>query len=107
METRAKAVYHDAYYKFIKGKVCLVTGGGGTIGSEICRQIVECSPEKLIIIDINEQRAYELQKELIFKYGSEVCFEACIASVLNFNKMDKLFSVYNPQVIFHCAAYHN
>ncbi len=90
---------------FIKGKVCMVTGGGGSIGSELCRQIVRYNPKKLVIIDIYENNAYEIQQELIRKYGTQLPLEVRIASVREFAKMKRLFEEYKPDVVFHAAAH--
>lgn len=90
---------------FINGKVCLVTGGGGSIGSELCRQIVKMNPEKLVVLDIYENNAYEIQQELkIAGYGEDkVIIE--IASVRDADKIRVLFEKYRFDVIFHAAAH--
>lgn len=88
---------------FINDEVCMVTGGGGSIGSELCRQIAACNPKKLIVLDIYENNAYEIQQELLRSGFDKISVE--IASVRDYNKMDKLFKKYNPTVIFHAAAH--
>ena len=86
-------------------KVVLVTGGGGTIGSEICRRIATASPKKLIILDIYENNAYDLEQELIAEYGTNLDLAVEIASVRDRARLDAVFSHYKPQVVFHAAAH--
>ena len=91
-----------AYYR---DKVILVTGGGGSIGSELCRQIAKSSPKRLIIFDIYENNAYDIQQELTRRYGSslDLCVE--IGSVRDRARLEAVFSYYKPQVVFHAAAH--
>ena len=89
----------------INGKICMVTGGGGSIGSELCRQISKYSPKKLIIVDIYENNAYDIQQELILHYGTDLNLDIQIASVRDYNKMDMLFKTERPQLVFHAAAH--
>ena len=91
-----------AYYT---DKIVLVTGGGGTIGSEICRRIATASPKKLIILDIYENNAYDLEQELIAEYGTKLDFAVEIGSVRDRARLDAVFSHYKPQVVFHAAAH--
>ena len=90
---------------FIRDKVVLVTGGGGSIGSELCRQIAANQPKKLIILDIYENNAYDIQQELIRVYGStlDLCVE--IASVRDKVKVEHIFEEYHPDIVFHAAAH--
>lgn len=90
--------------KYIFDKVVLVTGGGGSIGSELCRQIVKFNPKKLIILDIYENNAYELQMELKAKYP-ELDMDVVIASIRDFDRLEDVFKKYNPYVVFHAAAH--
>ncbi len=90
---------------FVKDKVCMVTGGGGSIGSELCRQIAAHSPERLIIVDIYENNAYEIQQELIRTYGDALNLDVHIASVRDYAKMTRLFERYRPHLVFHAAAH--
>ncbi len=90
---------------FISGKVCMVTGGGGSIGSELCRQIAKYNPKHLIIVDFYENNAYEIQQELINRYGSSLNLTVHIASVRDFCKMDRIFKTHRPDIVFHAAAY--
>ena len=89
---------------FLKDQVVLVTGGGGSIGSELCRQIAAAGPSKLIIVDIYENNAYEIQQELKRKYP-KLNLIVLIASVRNTNRMNKIFETYLPNVVFHAAAH--
>ena len=89
----------------ISGKTVMVTGGGGSIGSELCRQIASCNPKLLIIVDIYENNAYSIQQELCRKYGRELNLEVRIASVRDSKKVDALFNWFRPDVVFHAAAH--
>ena len=88
----------------IKNKVVLVTGAGGSIGSELCRQIVKYSPEKLVMLDIYENNLYDIEQELKPKYP-KIKFEAVIASVRDKKRLEKVFEMYNPYLVFHAAAH--
>lgn len=90
---------------FISGKVCMVTGGGGSIGSELVRQIVKYSPKQIVIVDIYENNAYEIQQELYMDYGSDINLVTLIASVRDYNKMNLIFKTYRPDIVFHAAAH--
>ncbi len=91
--------------KLIKDKIVVVTGGGGSIGSELCRQIANIGPKQLIIIDIYENSAYAIQQELKRKYNGNLDMEVRIASVRDTKKMDDLFREFRPQIVFHAAAH--
>ena len=93
---------------FINDKVVLVTGGGGSIGSEICRQILDYKPRKLIMFDIYENSTYELKTELDFKYKStehKPDYLALIGSVRDESRLEEVFSTYKPNIVFHAAAH--
>ncbi len=90
---------------FIAGKVCMVTGGGGSIGSELVRQIVKFGPKQIIIVDIYENNAYEIQQELIMEYGSKLDLVTLIASVRDYHRMNQIYLKYKPQIVFHAAAH--
>ena len=90
---------------FIRGKTVLVTGGGGSIGSELCRQIAEYQPERLVILDIAENTTYELQNDLLYKYGNALNMNVEIASVRDKKRLEQIFDTYRPQVVFHAAAH--
>ena len=89
---------------YVRGKVVLVTGGGGSIGSELCRQIAAHDPKQLIIVDIYENNAYEIQQELLRKYPA-LDQVVLIASVRNTNRMDRIFATYRPDIVYHAAAH--
>ena len=91
--------------QFICDKVCMVTGGGGSIGSELVRQIAKYSPKQIIIVDIYENNAYDIQQELRLEYGDTLNLETLIASVRDYAKMESIFKKYRPQVVFHAAAH--
>lgn len=90
---------------YIDGKVVLVTGGGGSIGSELCRQIAQFNPKKLIILDIYENNAYNLQIELEHEYGNRLNLDVIIASVRDRENIYEIFAEHKPQVVFHAAAH--
>lgn len=90
---------------FIEDKVCMVTGGGGSIGSELCRQIVKYNPKQLVIVDIYENNAYEIQQELLMEYGDALDLEVLISSVRDYDKMQLIFDHYRPNLVFHAAAH--
>lgn len=89
---------------YVKDKVVLVTGGGGSIGSELCRQIASHQPKQLIIVDIYENNAYEIQQELIRKYP-KLNLPVLIASVRNTERIDSIFKKYRPNIVYHAAAH--
>lgn len=89
---------------YVKNKVIMVTGGGGSIGSEICRQMTRFNPKKLIILDIYENGVYDLQMELN-KKAPHIDKEVIIASVRERNRLEEVFERFRPQVIFHAAAH--
>lgn len=88
----------------VSGKVVCVTGGGGSIGSELCRQIAGHTPRKLVIVDIYENNAYAIQQELIRKYP-ELDLVVLIASVRNTNRINAIFETYRPNIVYHAAAH--
>ena len=95
----------EKYGKYIIGQTVLVTGGGGSIGSELCRQIARLNPKHLIILDIYENNAYDIQQELIRKHGKDLSFEVQIASVRDKKKLEHIFKHKNIDVVFHAAAH--
>ncbi|MBE6625177.1 MAG: polysaccharide biosynthesis protein [Ruminococcaceae bacterium] len=94
----------DEVMAYIEGQTVLVTGGGGSIGSELCRQIASHSPKKLIIVDIYENTTYEVQLELKRKHP-ELDLVVLIASVRDSSRMDAIFKLYQPDIVFHAAAH--
>ena len=92
-------------FDFVRDKVIMVTGGGGSIGSELCRQIAKRNPKRIIVVDIYENNAYSLQQELKMEYKDKLDLVIEIASVRDKEKVRKLVSYYHPQIIFHAAAH--
>ena len=97
-------VNEEGIQSFIGGQVVLVTGGGGSIGSELCRQIMAQNPVQLIIFDIYENNAYDLQQELVRKYGGDKV-RVLIGSVRDYDKLKSVFEEYRPDIIYHAAAH--
>lgn len=89
---------------YIKGKIILVTGGGGSIGSELCRQIAKFKPSQLIILDMYENNAYDIQMELKQNYP-KMNIKALIANIKDRGRLEEIFAKYQPEVLFHAAAY--
>ena len=95
---------YDGISDYIKGKTVLVTGGGGSIGSELCRQISKFNPKELIIFDIYENNAYEIQNELKRNYPN-LNLTTLIGSVRDTVRLEEVYSTYKPEVVFHAAAH--
>ena len=91
--------------EYLHDKIVLVTGGGGSIGSELCRQIMRYSPRQLLIFDIYENCAYELEMELRNKYGADAPIITLIGSIRDKARLDEVFETYHPSVVFHAAAH--
>lgn len=92
-------------HDLINGKICLVTGGGGSIGSELVRQIAKNNPKQIIIVDIYENNAYDIQQELVLEYGTKLNLVTLISSVRDYDKMELIFKTYRPELVFHAAAH--
>lgn len=95
----------DDIRALIRGKVCMVTGGGGSIGSELVRQIAEYQPAQVVIVDIYENNAYDIQTELSMRYGDKLNLVTLIASVRDYHRMTQIFERYRPDIVFHAAAH--
>ena len=95
----------DSIRGYLTGKVVLVTGGGGSIGSEICRQVMRFGPKLLIIFDIYENCAYELECELKQNYGPDCPILVRIGTICDKGELDALFAEFNPTIVFHAAAH--
>ena len=96
---------NDEVFKMLKGKTILVTGGGGSIGSELCRQIAAHQPKQLIIFDVYENNAYAIQQELIRKYQGKLNLVTLIGSVRNTHRINSVMNKYKPDIVFHAAAH--
>lgn len=92
----------NAYYK---DKVVLITGGGGSIGSELCRQLAKMNPKKIIILDIYENGAYDVQQELKIAYGNSLDLQIEICSITHKKALERVFEKYHPQIIINVAAH--
>ena len=95
----------DLIRGYLTDQVVLVTGGGGSIGSEICRQIMRFGPKKLLVFDIYENCAYELECELRQRYGKDCPVEVLIGSIRDKRRLDEVFEAWRPSVVFHAAAH--
>ena len=94
-----------ALYDYYKDKVVLITGGGGSIGSELCRQLAKMQPKKIIILDIYENGAYDVQQELKIAYGNSLDLQIEICSITHRKALERVFEKYHPQIIINAAAH--
>lgn len=94
----------DSIMNYVSGKVVMVTGGGGSIGSELCRQIAAHNPKQLVLVDIYENTTYDIQNELKHNYPF-LNLIVLIASVRNTKRMDQIFETYRPEIVYHAAAH--
>ena len=101
---KAISINIDKVMDYVSDKVVMVTGGGGSIGSELCRQIARHNPHQLIIVDIYENNAYDIQQELI-KSHPNLNLKTLIASVRDEKRMERIFATYKPQIVYHAAAH--
>ncbi len=92
----------DAYYR---DKVILITGGGGSIGSELCRQLAKMQPKKIVILDVYENGAYDVQQELKIAYGNRLDLQVEILSITNKRAMARVFETYRPNIVINAAAH--
>lgn len=99
------AVTNEQTYAYYKDKVILITGGGGSIGSELCRQLAKMDPKQIIILDIYENGAYDVQQELKIAYGNNINLQIEICSITHKKALEKVFKQYNPQIIINAAAH--
>ena len=98
-------VNDEDIFNYIQNKTVLVTGGGGSIGSELCRQIAAHNPKLLIIFDIYENNAYEIEQELKSKYKDQLNLKVLIGSVRDSKRIDNVFDKYRPDIVYHAAAH--
>lgn len=99
------AVTNEQTYAYYKDKVILITGGGGSIGSELCRQLAKMNPKQIIILDIYENGAYDVQQELKIAYGNNINLQIEICSITHKKALEKVFKQYHPQIIINAAAH--
>ena len=102
---RQQFVVDDRTKEYYKDKVILITGGGGSIGSEICRQLAKMSPKKLIILDIYENGAYDVQQELRIKYKNDLDLQIEICSITDIKALERVFEAHKPQIVINAAAH--
>lgn len=95
----------DAISQYLTDSTVLVTGGGGSIGSELCRQIVKFRPKRLVVFDIYENNAYELSIAIKSEYGRDFPIDVVIGSVRDMQRVDEVFAQYKPDIVFHAAAH--
>ncbi len=95
----------EEIFQHIKGKTILVTGGGGSIGSELCRQIADHDPRQLIILDIYENNAYDIEQELRRRFGDRLNMVVLVGSVRDSRRIEQVFERYRPQIVYHAAAH--
>ena len=95
----------EKIHEYLTDKIVLVTGGGGSIGSELCRQIIRYRPKQLLIFDIYENCAYELEMELRNKIGRDLPIVTLVGSIRDKKRLDEVMETYHPQVVFHAAAH--
>ena len=96
---------HQEVSELVKDKVVMVTGGGGSIGSELCRQIWAYGDKRLVIVDVYENTTYNIQQELLRKYGRDIDLFAEIVSITDKGELEKVFMQHKPDIIFHAAAH--
>ena len=94
-----------AYKDALRGRRVLVTGGGGSIGQELCRKIAQCNPAKLVILDIYENNAYEIEQELLRRYGASLPLSVVIASIRDSTRIHAVFEEHKPEIVLHAAAH--
>ena len=95
----------DSTSAFYKGKCILISGGSGSIGSELCRQIARMQPRQIVIVDTNENDSYYLQQRMRTSYGDKLDLRVKIASICDADALDHIFSTYRPQIVLHAAAH--
>ena len=95
----------DTAEEFYKGKTILITGGGGSVGSELVREVAKTNPKKIIIFDIYENNAFDLLEDLKFQYGSDLDVNVLIGSVRDELRLEEVFERFRPEVVFHAAAH--
>ncbi len=98
-------VMNDNTKAFYKDKIILITGGGGSIGSELCRQIAKMNPRKIVILDVYENGAYDVQQELRIEYGSKIDIRVEIVSVTNKKGLERVFEEHHPDIVLNAAAH--
>ena len=98
-------VFDERTYAYYKDKVVLITGGGGSIGSELCRQLAKMSPKQIVILDIYENGVYDVQQELKIAYAGKIDLRVEICSITNRRGMARVFETYRPEIVINAAAH--
>ncbi len=98
-------IHNEKTEEYYTGKTVMITGGGGSIGSELCRQLAKFSPKKIVIVDIYENGAYDVQQELKIAYGNKLDLSVEIASICHRRAMERVFEKHHPQIIINAAAH--
>ncbi len=99
------AVNNEKTAAYYRGKVILITGGGGSIGSELCRQLAKMEPKQIVILDIYENGAYDVQQELRIAYGGKLDLQIEICSITHVKALERVFKTYRPQIVINAAAH--
>ena len=102
---RQESIINEKINAYYRGKTVLITGGGGSIGSELCRQIARMTPKKIIILDIYENSAYDIHQELKMKYGNKLDLSVEIVSITNKKGLGRVFETYSPDIVINAAAH--
>lgn len=102
---RQESIINEKINAYYRGKTILITGGGGSIGSELCRQIARMTPKKIIILDIYENSACDIQQELKMKYGNKLDLSVEIVSITNKKGLGRVFETYSPDIVINAAAH--
>ena len=102
---RQESIINEKINAYYRGKTVLITGGGGSIGSDLCRQIARMTPKKIIILDIYENSAYDIQQELKMKYGNKLDLSVEIVSITNKKGLGRVFETYSPDIVINAAAH--
>ena len=102
---RQESIINEKINAYYRGKTVLITGGGGSIGSELCRQIARMTPKKIIILDIYENSAYDIQQELKMTYGNKLDLSVEIVSITNKKGLGRVFETYSPDIVINAAAH--
>lgn len=102
---KQKDIINEKTISYYRGKTILITGGGGSIGSELCRQLAKMEPKQLVVLDVYENCAYDLQQSLHFAYKGQLDIKVEIASIRDKRSLDRVFSEYKPDICIHAAAH--
>ena len=102
---QASEILSEDTKQYYRGKTVLISGGGGSIGSELCRQIAKIGPQKLVVLDVYENGAYDIQQELKIKHGKELNLAVEIVSITDRGQLERVFKTHRPDIVIHAAAH--